>query len=193
MNKNEFLDSLRHSLKSLPRQDVDRIIDYYNEIIEDKIEAGDEETSAVASVGSVEEIACQALAEKNTKQPKKQKMSKQQWAVLIAGSPLWISLLLLAVAVIISLYASVWSAIVSLGAVELSLLLSGPGGVVCAFIAMFVNGAAAGFFALGTSIFAAGLSLLLLFPTIKLFKYSARLTKVSVLKLVKLTTGGGQK
>ena len=192
MTKNEFLDSLRHSLKSLPRQDVDRIIDYYNEIIEDKIEAGDEETLAVASVGSVEEIACQALADKNTKKPKKQKMSKQQWAVLIAGSPLWISLLLSAVAVIISLYACAWSAVVSLGAVEVSLLASGAYGICYTFFVMFTSGATMGFLVLGVSFLALGLSLLLLFPTVKLFKYSAILTKTSMLKLVKLAIGGGQ-
>ena len=194
MNKKEFLDSLRRSLKALPRQDIDRIVDYYNEIIDDKIEAGEEEATVVFSIGSVEEIAQQAIEEKNVSQiGKKRKMSKQQWVVLIAGSPLWVPLLLAAVAVIFSFYLCAWSVVASLGVTELALLVAGPAGTVCAFIAMFANGVPLGFFVLGTSVFVSGIALLLVFPTVKLFKLSISSTKVSVLKLVRLSIGGGQK
>ena len=40
MNKNEFIIRLRQGLSSLRGADVDKSVDYYTEIIEDRIEAG---------------------------------------------------------------------------------------------------------------------------------------------------------
>ena len=107
MNKSEFFKELDKALDGLPEQDKERIIDYYKEIIADRIESGQDEASAVESVGAIEEIVNQALTDDKEKSDdmqgtvKRRKVSKRQLAILIAGSPLWIPLLISALAVVL--------------------------------------------------------------------------------------------
>ncbi|MBQ4072017.1 MAG: DUF1700 domain-containing protein [Clostridia bacterium] len=56
MTKNEFLDKIREGLKDLSSVDVDRTVDFYKEIIEDRVEEGRTEEEAVAALGDVELI-----------------------------------------------------------------------------------------------------------------------------------------
>ena len=57
MTKREFLKALWSSLSQLPKEDVERTIDYYNEMIDERMENGMTEEEAVADVGSVEDAA----------------------------------------------------------------------------------------------------------------------------------------
>ena len=101
MNKSEFLNKLDKDLSCLSYEEKIGIIDYYKEIIEDKIEAGMCEAGAVESVGSIEEIVKQATLE-NEEPPEKagetKKLEKRWIIILIAGSPLLIPLLAAALA-----------------------------------------------------------------------------------------------
>ena len=65
MTKNELLMELRACLWTLPNDEVQSALDYYSEIIDDQIEDGISEQDAVASLGSVKEIASQFLGESN--------------------------------------------------------------------------------------------------------------------------------
>lgn len=38
MNKDEFLNDLRHALKGLPYEEVNKTLDYYSELIDDAVE-----------------------------------------------------------------------------------------------------------------------------------------------------------
>ena len=40
MNKSEFLNSLEEKLKELPKDEIRKTIDYYDEMIDDRIEDG---------------------------------------------------------------------------------------------------------------------------------------------------------
>ena len=40
MNKQEFLDALQGGLSGLPKEDLQRILDFYSEIIDDCVEDG---------------------------------------------------------------------------------------------------------------------------------------------------------
>ena len=40
MLKNEFITVLRENLSSLPEEDLERVLDYYSEIIDDCMEDG---------------------------------------------------------------------------------------------------------------------------------------------------------
>ena len=47
MNKEEFLKTLESLLKSLPKQESQKMLDYYAEMIEDRMEEGMSEENAV--------------------------------------------------------------------------------------------------------------------------------------------------
>ena len=49
MNKNDFIAELRKELNGLPDSDIQRSIDFYTEMIEDKIEDGMTEENAAVS------------------------------------------------------------------------------------------------------------------------------------------------
>ena len=63
MKKQEFLTALWKQLSDLPNDDVERSLDYYSEMIDDRVEAGMSEEDAVAEIGSVEDVAKQIAAE----------------------------------------------------------------------------------------------------------------------------------
>lgn len=56
MNKREFLAALSDKLKSYPQQEVEKTLDYFKEIIEEKVEEGLSEEEAVLSLGSLDEM-----------------------------------------------------------------------------------------------------------------------------------------
>ena len=117
MNKTEFLEKLRAALSSLPQSDIEEKVGFYSEMIDDRMEDGLSEEEAVATVGSVEEIVREIVADiplsKIAKEKIKPKRKMRAWEIvlLILGSPIWLSLLIAAFAVLISVYACIWSAI----------------------------------------------------------------------------------
>lgn len=52
MSKEQFLRMLHSLLKDLPEDELERIIGYYREMIEDKVESGQTEQQAVAGLGT---------------------------------------------------------------------------------------------------------------------------------------------
>ncbi len=56
MNKYEFLAAIREGLDGMEKSDIDRTLDYYREIIDDKMDNGLSEEEAIASLGSVKKI-----------------------------------------------------------------------------------------------------------------------------------------
>lgn len=91
----------------------------------------------------------------------KRRLNAGEILLLVLGSPIWLSLGIAAVAVILSLYVSVWAVIVSMWAVFGSLVVGAVSGVLeCAIFAAGGSGAlslvmlAAGLICAGLSIFA---------------------------------------
>ena len=168
MNKSEFITSLQSKLCSLPEQDAQERIDFYIEMIDDRIEDGCSEEKAVAEMGSIEEIASKIIADipllriatKKIK-PKKQ-IEAWKIVLLVIGAPIWLSLAVSALAVILSLYVVLWSVIVSLWAIfgaVVACALNAAARVIFAF----QGDTLAEFAMLGASIFCAGLSIFLFF------------------------------
>lgn len=135
MNKAEFLQELGIELLGLPQDDVERWLEYYTEMLEDRIEDGMGEAEAVASLGEPKGIARQILAQtpftKLIKNKVKPKRKLRVWEIILicVGSPIWVSLALAVAAVFFSVLVSFWACIVSLWAVELALAVSGVAGV----------------------------------------------------------------
>ncbi len=63
MNKELYLKRLRSLIRDLPNDERKRIIEFYREIIEDKIESGQSEAQAVAELGDVYMLAQKILTE----------------------------------------------------------------------------------------------------------------------------------
>ena len=67
MNKEQFLLTMQNALSGMPRADLERTLQYYREMIEDRMEEGMDELSAVADVGDPIELA-EAIRSKPVKQ-----------------------------------------------------------------------------------------------------------------------------
>ena len=120
MKKQEFLDKLKGSLWAMPEADIRNSLEYYSEMIDDRMEDGLSEEEAVAAIGDLDEIVSQILSEtprppqvvkpeENQGQKKTQKQDNtKNWMIilLILGSPLWIPLITSAVATVFSIYVS---------------------------------------------------------------------------------------
>jgi len=63
MNKNEFISVLKKRLDSVPKEDINKSVDYYSEMIEERKEEGMSEEDAVAALGDIEDIISQILSE----------------------------------------------------------------------------------------------------------------------------------
>ena len=169
MNKQSFLTKLEKELNGLPQEDIRKSIEFYSEMICDGIEDGLSEDDAVSRIGSVEEVAKQILMDTPIAKLVKRKIKPQRrlgaWeaVLLILGSPIWLSLLIAAVAVIISVYASLWAVIISLYAVMASLLACGIAGVIAYAVYIFLGKYAQGTFLLGAGIACIGLGILMFF------------------------------
>ena len=91
MTKNEFLTELRVALAGLPEEDIEKSLEYYSEMIDDRVEDGLPEGEAVADLGSIEDIRKQILKDipitKIIKEKVKPKRSFGGWeiAVIIIG------------------------------------------------------------------------------------------------------------
>ncbi len=166
MNKTEFLSELRKRLSGLPRDDADDRISFYAEMIDDRIEEGLSEEDAVSDIGTADEIAARVFSDiplsKLVKEKIKKKRRFKAWEVVLLslGSPIWISLLIAAFAVIFSLYVALWSVVVSLWAVFISFIGCAVGGVaLLPIMAIYYNlptalaAFSAGLVALGLAIF----------------------------------------
>lgn len=122
MNKAEFLFELEKALLGLPQEDIKKSLDFYSEMIDDRVEDGILQEEAVTQIGSPQEIAKQILADTPITRLVKQKIKPQRrlgaWEIvlLLLGSPLWLSLLIAMLSVVLAVYVSLWSVVVSLWA-----------------------------------------------------------------------------
>lgn len=166
MTKYEFVMTLTHRLSHLPREAVEERVNFYIESIEDRIEDGVPEEEAVAAVGTPEEVAALIMGElprpafEVPRKEQKRRPSAVEIVLLVLGSPIWLSLLIAAVAVVLSVYISVWAVVISLWAIFASFVGCAFGGIVGGAFLAFTNGAS-GVFLIGAGIFCAGASVLL--------------------------------
>lgn len=63
MSKQEFLGALYNGLSGLPKEDIENSVQFYSEMIDDRMDEGMTENEAVEDIGSVNEIIQQILSE----------------------------------------------------------------------------------------------------------------------------------
>jgi uncharacterized membrane protein len=183
MLKQEFLAQLRSGLEAASIEDIDECIEFYDEMISDRIESGMNEESAVAQMESIDSIISNYKAEKPVAKLIMDKVQKSHddakgkgkgalWIVLaIIGFPIWLPILIVVFALLLTLYIVLWCIViavfcvlVAIGAVALSGLF--------VFIMMFTGIVPwpLGIFSLGAGLFLGGLAALLWHPIWSLCK-----------------------
>lgn len=139
MSKQEFLAQLRKGLSGLPQDDTEERLTFYSEMIADRMEEGLSEEDAVNEIGSVDTIISQTVADIPLTKLMKEKAPQRRLSVweivlLVLGSPIWISLLIAAFAVILSIYVAWWSVIISFWAVFGSFFGCAFGSIIAAIV-----------------------------------------------------------
>ena len=198
MNKTEFIDELYHLLNHLSKAERQQHLDYYEEMIADRMEDGLAEEEAVAALGRPADIAAQILGEA----PPKPARRFPIWAIvlIVLGSPLWLSLflavaavLVAVIAVVAAVYISLWAAIAAFYAADLAVLLGFLSGIAGGifYLTQGISMPAVLFF--GGGLVCAGVTVLLFFLCNLLSRLLWRLSKWSVLKIIGLFRRKGGK
>ena len=183
MTKQEFIKELEKGLSVLPQSDIKEHLSFYNEIIDDKIEDGKTEETAVFEIGDINEIISQIIS--NTPLTKlvkekikpKRKISISEIVLLVLGSPIWLSIIFAMIAVTLSIYLSLWSIIISLWAIFVSLIASSIGGIFASCVLAFTNNLSTGLVLLGISLILMGIGIFSFFGCKLLTKYFLIFTK----------------
>ena len=198
MNKQEFIKKLKEMLSDLPEKEINDRIDFYSEMIDDRIEDGLTEEQAIKDIGTVEDVAKQIIDEiplfkiikhklKKSKAKNTTAKRKRSWweiTLIAVGSPIWFSLLISFFAVIFSLYVSLWAVIISLFAVDLSLLLSGLV-IIPGVLFIFTESLSVGLLIIAGGIMCMGLSILFFYVC----KYTAKFGIFITKKIPRLIKG----
>ena len=193
MTQQAFIDTLSAALASLPPADRNRSLDYYREIIGDRMEEGCSEEEAVAALGDPALIAKQILEEtqspaSETADPAsgnaanaaaKSRKARKAWEIilLILGAPLWLPLLLAGLILLLSFFLVLWVLVLCLYLIPVCLFSSGIGLAVGAFFCFPVPGLAPTALLFGSGLILLGLAILLFFAMGPLTAGTARFTK----------------
>ena len=195
MKKEEFLNRLKRRLYDLPRRDVKERVIFYSEMIDDRMEEGLSEAEAVEGIGSVNSIAEQIIDETPMLEIAKEKMRRKRrlkgWeiAMLIVGSPLWISLVLCLFSVLLSIFVAVWSVVVSFWSVFVSLVGCGVGGLVGGIVVAAMGELWSGSVLIGVALVCVGLAIFGFFGCQAATKGTAWLTKKTCLCIKRCIVG----
>ena len=160
MDKKSFLKKLQKRLKGLPVEERQAQLNFYAEMIEDRMEDGLSEEEAVAAIGVAE-------------QERIEKKGMNLWMIvlIVLASPVLISLLAAAV----SVYVSLWVAVVSLWVCLPAFAAAALGGIVFSVCS-------AGVALFGASVVCAGLAIFWFFGCKAATKAMVCLTKKFVKK-----------
>ena len=184
MLKQEFLDALRNRLSGLPEAEINERLNFYSEMIDDRMEDGLSEEEAVAAV----EISEQIVTDTQKTKPRRQ-LKGWEITLLVLGSPIWLSLGIAAIAVVLSVYVAWWSVIVSLWAVFGAMVAVSAGSVISGIGMITGDSSLAGIALIGAGIVCAGLSIFAFYGCKATTKGTVALTKKIALGIKKCLAG----
>ena len=188
MNKQEYLEAIRSRISAMPADDVNRFMDYYSEMIDDRVEDGLSEEEAVADMGSpdaaVEQILEDMPLTKLVKEKIKPKHELKAWEVvlIVLGSPVWIPLLITALVLLLTLWIVAFALLISFYAVVLSFVAAGIGGLICAIPLFIANSPYTAVLMLGAALIGIGIAIL--------FFVSVKPVTVGIFKVCKASVNG---
>ena len=173
MEKREFLRRLSRALSPLTREERARMLEYYAEMIDDRVEQGENEAAVIAGLGDIRQLADGLVADAASRGELRQGPKPLPTVLIVLGSPIWLVLLVCLAVVILCIYVVAWVVVVTLLFTVFSLELAGVFGIFRLFLFLGENPASA-FFVFGAGTVCAGLGLLLAFPVIQLAKWLAK-------------------
>ena len=188
MNKQEYLEAIRSRISAMPADDVNRFMDYYSEMIDDRVEDGLSEDEAVADMGSPDAAVEQILEEmpltKLVKEKIKPKHELKAWEVvlIVLGSPVWIPLLITAAVLLLTLWIVAFALLISFYAVVLSFVAAGIGGLICTIPLFIANSPYMAVLMFGTALIGAGIAIL--------FVVSVKPITVGIFRVCKASVNG---
>jgi len=162
MNRAQFLKELRRALESLPFEEREAAITYYEEYFD---EAGPErEQETIASLGTPAEIAASLRVEYATKAPPKtvKEGGTKAWMIIVAifAFPVAIPLMIGLGGAMLGLFGAFFAVVVSLGAATVALFFAGIVTIIGSFGVLVASPVSFLFF-LGLGLAALGLSVFL--------------------------------
>ena len=142
MSRDAFIGELRHRMAGLPQQTVERTVEYYSELIVDSVEDGLTEEEAVSRLGSLDEIVASVVKDTpltqivETRIQERKKKGSSGWviALLILGAPVWLPVLIAALAVAFALFVALWAVVIALWAVVAAVILTGLAALVAGVV-----------------------------------------------------------
>ncbi|MBR3136272.1 MAG: DUF1700 domain-containing protein [Clostridia bacterium] len=142
MSRDAFIGELRHRMAGLPQQTVERTVEYYSELIADSVEDGLTEEEAVSRLGSLDEIVASVVKDTpltqivETRIQERKKKGSSGWviALLILGAPVWLPVLIAALAVAFALFVALWAVVIALWAVVAAVILTGLAALVAGVV-----------------------------------------------------------
>ena len=160
MNKQEFLAALARELEPLPREERYQTLNYYDELIDDRLEDGQEEEAVIQSLGDPKAVAQELLAGEDELLVPNLGLRVWLLVLLVLGFPLWGSLLVTAAVVLLCVFICLYIPVFTLGVLALSLLAGAVLGAVGTPFLIADTGLAAGLFQLGLAVGMLGLAAL---------------------------------
>lgn len=181
MNRASFLKKLRGKLQRLPAHEIDTALAYYEEYFD---EAGEEnEQKVIQQLGSPSHVASQIMADYALKDLEVTSTSTKKnmsaiWIIILAilSAPLSLPLLAVAIALIFSFGAVIFSVIIAIIATVLSIFFGGIVALISGFFILTQHWPTAILF-MGVGFIVTGLGILL-------FPIFARLIKTIVVVCV---------
>ena len=133
MKKKEFLEELRKRLKGLPQEDIESRINFYSEMIDDRVEEGKTEEEAILDVGGIDGVVSDIAKDTPLVSLVKEKIKPKrrlrgfEIVLLILGFPLWFPLLMVALILFLVGYFVLWILEFALYAVDTAMLIGSVG------------------------------------------------------------------
>lgn len=189
MNKETFLSELSLKLSGISKEEKEKTLFYYEEMINDRMEDGIPEEEAVSALGNIDEIVkniklempLSKLMKERIDESREKSSNKTLWITLaILGCPLWIPLLVAFAMVIFAFYIVIWSLVFSLFAVIAAFGISAVGCFIGGIAVLFIK-PASGLCLIGVAFILASLTLFLIKPMIfvvkEIIKFSSFILK----------------
>ncbi|MFB0921785.1 MAG: DUF1700 domain-containing protein [Oscillospiraceae bacterium] len=181
MTKIEYLKKLKRALKQVRHEERGKSLAYFGEVIDDRMEEGITEETAVSELESVEDAAERIIAEAAAQGQLKPKRSALEITLIVVGFPLWFPVLLTVSLVVLTVYALVWVIIGALFLVSAALAVSGIAGIIGLFMYM---GSSAAFAIFGVGLVCSGHGIALFIQVLHMAKAYAKATPAIWNKLI---------
>ena len=188
MTKKEFLRALADELEPMGVRERDGMIQYYREILADRMEDGLTEEEAVGEMEPVKTIASGILGGEKPLPRKKKTGRGWNISLLIIGSPVWLPILIAFAVTFLTIYMTGWILIGTVGVVAGAFVATVPI-TVCVLFVLVPHYVASGIFILGVCLCLCAIGGLLVIPMVYLAKWYA----IGTVKLGKWMLGKSKK